>query len=178
MKILVLKSSPHKHGASNLLADEFIRGAQENGHEVSVYDAAHGNISPCMACDACGMGGRCVQKDDMENLKDAISVAELVVFVTPLYYFGMSAQLKKVIDRFYSFNGELMARGLKTALIAAEADNSESTFDCLKSHYKKICDYLHFRDQGIILGVGCGTASMTERMVYPQKAYELGKNLK
>lgn len=55
MKILVILSSPHKKGSSNLLADNFIRGAREAGHEVSVFDVAHGDFSPCMGCDYCGM---------------------------------------------------------------------------------------------------------------------------
>lgn len=48
----------------------------------------------------------------MAGLKEQILGSDMVVFVTPLYYFGMSAQLKTVIDRFYSFNGGLSAKGL------------------------------------------------------------------
>lgn len=65
MDILVIESSPHKHGSSNLLAEEFIRGAKEDGHAVAVFDAGHASLHPCLGCDACGMSGPCVQKDDM-----------------------------------------------------------------------------------------------------------------
>ena len=58
------------------------------------------------------MAGPCCQNDDMAGLKEQILASDMVVFVTPLYYFGMSAQLKTVIDRFYSFNGQLSAKGL------------------------------------------------------------------
>ena len=119
MKILVIESSPHKNGSSNLLADNFIRGARENGHTVSIFDAAKASMHPCLGCDVCGMAEPCCQKDDMAGLKEQILGSDMAVFVTPLYYFGMSAQLKTVIDRFYSFNGQLSAKGLKTALIAA-----------------------------------------------------------
>lgn len=47
----------------------------------------------------------------------------------------------------------------------------------VKSHYETLCKYMHFEDQGQILGVGCGTVSMTARTEFPQKAYELGKAL-
>lgn len=57
MNILVIESSPHKHGSSNLLADEFIRGAKESGHDVSVFDAGHASLHPCLGCEACGMSG-------------------------------------------------------------------------------------------------------------------------
>ena len=49
MKIIVLKGSPNRHGSSNLLADNFIMGAKEAGHDVEDIDAAHANIKPCIA---------------------------------------------------------------------------------------------------------------------------------
>ena len=148
MKILVLEGSPHKNGSSNLLADNFIKGAKESGHEVQVYDAAHAKIGPCMGCNACGMNGACVQKDDMSEVEKLILNSDMIVFVSPIYYFGISAQLKTLIDRFYSFNTPLMG-----------------------------CSYLGFENKGMILGGGCGTPSMTQGTKYPQAAYELGKSL-
>ena len=72
MKILVLKGSPHKNGSSNLLADEFIKGAKENNHQIEEFDVAHANIKPCLGCDHCGMNGPCIQKDDIASLKGLI----------------------------------------------------------------------------------------------------------
>ena len=57
MKIAVLEGSPHKNGSSNLLAKQFIRGAEEAGHSVTVLDAAHMNMHPCIGCDHCGIIG-------------------------------------------------------------------------------------------------------------------------
>ena len=178
MNILLIKSSPHKNGSSNLLADEFVRGAEEAGNSVAVFDAARANIHPCLACESCGMSGPCAQKDDMAQLAKSILQSDMVVLVTPLYYFGMSAQLKTVIDRCYSINGNLHAKDLKTALIAAAWDSNEVKMRPLAEHYQMICHYLGFEDMGMILGLGCGTPSMTQRTVYPQKAYVLGKSIK
>ncbi len=100
MNILVIESSPHKNGSSNLLADNFIRGARENGHTVSIFGAASAALRPCLGCDVCGMAGPCCQKDNMAELKEQILGSDMVVFVTPLYYFGMSAQLKTVMTVF------------------------------------------------------------------------------
>lgn len=177
MKILVIESSPHKRGSSNLLADHFIRGAGESGHQVTVFDAGHADLHPCLGCEACGMSGPCCRKDDMEGLRQQILSSDMVVFVTPLYYFGMSAQLKMVIDRFYSFNGELTAKGLKTALIVAAWDENDWTMKDISAHYETLCQYLCFKDQGQILGTGCGTVSMTRNTRFPELAYELGKSL-
>lgn len=57
MKILVLESSPNRHGSSNMLAGEFIRGAEEAGYRVQVVDVAHADIHPCSGCVACGYEG-------------------------------------------------------------------------------------------------------------------------
>lgn len=177
MNILVIESSPHKKGSSNLLAEHFIQGAVEAGHKAVVFDAARANIRPCLGCDACGMSGACCQKDDMADLREKILKTDMLVFVTPLYYFGMSAQLKTVIDRFYSFNGALTGRNLKTALIVAAWDDRDWTMREIKSHYETLCRYLHFQDQGQILGTGCGTVSMTKGTGFPEQAYEFGKSL-
>lgn len=177
MKILVIKSSPHKKGSSNMLADSFIQGAEEKGHSITVFDAGHSNLNPCLGCDYCGMSGPCVQKDDMNTLKEYILSSDMVVFVSPLYYFGFSAQLKMVIDRFYSFNGKLTSKGLKTALIVAAWDSNKWTMTDISAHYNTLCKYLNFKDVGQILGIGCGTPSMTKNTKFVQEAYNLGKSL-
>ena len=64
----------------------------------------------------CGYEGPCVQKDDNEIVRRTLSDTDMVVFATPLYYYGMSAQLKTVIDRFCAYNSSLNSRHLKSAL--------------------------------------------------------------
>ena len=110
MKIVVLEGSPNKNGSSNILADSFIRGAKEAGHSVQIIDAAHAHIHPCIGCVRCGYEGPCVQKDDMETIRPTILDADMMVFVTPLYYYGMSAQLKTLIDHFCAFNSSIQRK--------------------------------------------------------------------
>lgn len=119
MNITVLTGSPHKKGTSVLLADEFIRGAQEAGHKVSRFDAAFENVSLCIACNHCRKQmGQCTYTDAMEELYPRLVEADLIVFVTPLYYFGINAQLKRVIDRFYAINNLLRSTPKRTILLA------------------------------------------------------------
>ena len=178
MKILVLTGSPNRNGSSNFLASEFIRGAEEAGHTVRTVDAAHADIHPCTGCVHCGYNGPCVQKDEMEEIRSMILDADMLVFVTPLYYYGMSAQLKTLIDRFCAFNSRIQQKHMKSALIAAAWNADDWTFDALEAHYKTLVRYLNFRDQGMILGRGCGTPSMTRSSTFPRKAYQLGRGLK
>ncbi len=185
MKIVVLAGSPQKHGSSNLLAEQFIKGAKEAGNHVSFLDAAHCNIEPCTGCVRCGYGGPCAQNDDMgsENggnggIKAEILGADMIVFVTPLYYFGMSAQLKTVVDRFCAFNGEIQRKHMRSALISVAWNADSWTFEALTAHYQTLVRYLNFRDTGMVLGLGCGTPDMTARSRYMAEAYELGKSLR
>ena len=108
MKILVLTGSPRKKGNSATLANHFIKGAEEAGHTVERFDAAFKKVHPCIACNSCGMNGPCTFKDDFEFVRKHIIDADCVVFATPMYYFGISSQLKAVIDRFYAINGQML----------------------------------------------------------------------
>ena len=177
MKIVVLEGSPNKHGSSNLLAGEFIRGAQEAGHTVEVIDAAHADLHPCTGCVRCGYEGPCVQKDDMEQFRKLILEADMMVFVTPLYYYGMSAQLKTLVDRFCAINSSITRKHMKSALISAAWNADDWTFEALEVHYRTLVRYLDLEDQGMILGKGCGTPPMTGHSRYPVMAYELGRKL-
>lgn len=175
MKITVITGSPHKKGTSALLADEFIRGAREQGHEVFRFDAAQEELHPCLGCDRCGSTGACVYQDGIARLMPHLKESDGVVFVTPLYYFGMSAQLKTVVDRFYSVNYELMGSRKKAALLATAYDNKSWTFQALEAHYKTVVQYLEWEDGGMILAGGCGVRRDAEASVYPQKVYEMGR---
>lgn len=178
MKIVVLEGSPNRQGSSNLLAECFRQGAEEAGHTVEIIDTAHANIHPCTGCIHCGYEGPCVQKDDVDSIRAKILGADMMVFVTPLYYYGMSAQLKTLIDRFCAFNSSIQRKHMQSALLTVAWNSDDWTFDALEAHYKTLVRYLNLRDMGMVLGYGCGTPSMTGHSDFPQQAYQLGNRLK
>ena len=177
MKIIVLMGSPNRKGSTSILVDSFVKGAVEAGHSCEVIDVCHANIHPCIGCVACGYEGPCVQKDDVEQIRGKLLAADMVVFATPLYYYGMSAQLKAVVDRFCAYNSSLNRRHLKSALLTVAWNADDWTFEALEAHYKTLVRYINFEDKGMVLGYGCGSPSMTERSKYPAEAYKLGKSL-
>ena len=89
--ITVLFASPNKKGSTAILADSFKRGAEESGYTVEVIDVCRMNVHPCIGCVRCGYEGPCVQKDDNEMIRQTLLSTDMVVFATPLYYYGMSA---------------------------------------------------------------------------------------
>ena len=176
MKIVTITSSPHRKGTTDALASAFCRGAEEAGHEVFRFDAARERVQPCLACDACRRTGACVQKDSMETLMPHLLEADVIAFVTPLYYYGMSAQLKTVVDRFYGKNSELSG-GKRTVLLAASADDSDWTMAALERHYETILRYLGWEDAGRVLAMGCGDRAAIEQTDFPNQAFQIGKSL-
>ena len=177
MKIIVLMGSPNKKGSTNILVENFVKGATEAGHECEVLDVCHMDIHPCIGCVACGYEGPCVQKDDNEQIRAKLLVSDMVVFATPLYYYGMSAQLKTVVDRFCAYNSSLNSKHLKSALLMVAWNADDWTFEALEAHYKTLVRYINFEDKGMILGYGCGSPAMTQRSRYPEEAYKLGRGL-
>ncbi len=177
MKIVVVLGSPHKNGSSNLLAGQFIKGAEEAGHTVKTLDAAHMTVKPCLGCNACKKMGSCVQKDDMEEIRGELLTADLIAFVTPVYYLSFSAQMKAVIDRFYAFTEKLTERKPKAVLIAAAASSGDGSVGAVYGLYKGICGYIQMEDAGAVLADSCPVPPVTQNSPYMQKAYELGKSL-
>ena len=110
-------------------------------------------------------------------IRNKLLASDMVVFATPLYYYGMSAQLKTVIDRFCAYNSSLNSRHLKSALLTVAWNAEDWTFDALETHYKTLVRYIGLEDMGMVLGYGCGTPAMTKHSRVPQEAYQLGRSL-
>lgn len=178
MKIVILFGSPNENGSTKLLVNAFKQGAEESKHNVEIIDVTKLNLHSCLGCVACGYEGPCAQKDDMKFIKDKLLSSDMVVFATPLYYYGMTAQLKAVVDRFCSFNSSLTSKKLKSALISVAWNSNDWTFNALAEHYKTLVRYLNFESVGLVLGYGCGTPWVTSNSKYINIAYEFGKNLK
>ncbi|MGI6199830.1 MAG: flavodoxin family protein [Christensenellales bacterium] len=177
MNIAVLTGSPHRQGATFLLAERFIQGAQAAGHAVFRFDAAFEAVHPCIGCDHCRAHDHaCVFKDGMESLNPHLLDADLVALVTPLYFYGLSAQLKAALDRFYANDDRLMG-GRQAALLAACADDAPEAMDALAASYRAMIGYLKWTDRGRVLALGCAARADIERTGYPEQAYALGRGL-
>lgn len=177
MRIIVLQGSPNREGSTRIMADAFADGATMAGHQVEVVDVARLGIRSCIGCVKCGYEGPCVLRDAMGELRDKILASDMIVFATPLYYFGMSSQLKTIIDRFCSFNRSLVDKRMKSALLSVAWDTDDWTFEALVAHYRTLVRYLDFSNQGMVLGYGCGTPSLTINSSYVEQARELGRSL-
>lgn len=127
MKILVLNGSPRPNGNTAKMTAAFREAAEKNGHQVICFNVCKMNIKGCLACEYChGKGqGSCIQKDDMQTIYHELKDTEMLVFASPIYYHGMSGQLKCVIDRFYSILYPTAPKCLKkTAMFLSSGDDN------------------------------------------------------
>ena len=177
MNILILTGSPRTNGNSSYMAERFAAGAEEAGHNVLRFDCARHKINACLACNACGMNGPCVQKDDFEQVRPHIIAADVIVLATPMYYFGFSAQLKTVIDRCYAINGAINGAPKKAVLLMAYADNNKTKENTLAMHYETLVRYMGWQDVGRVIAPGVWATGAIRHTHYPEEAYRLGRSL-
>lgn len=177
MKIVLITGSPHRRGASDLLAEKFTEGAREAGHEVVRFDAAFANVSPCRACLRCTQEGRCVQDDDMQALYPHLKEADVYVFCTPVYYHAPTAQLLTVVDRFFAAGNEMREGNRKAVLMVTGGNPDISFFDGIVSWFRTDIRFQGWENAGELIACGTRTRELLEGTEYPEMAYELGKNL-
>ncbi|WP_333652084.1 flavodoxin family protein [Lacrimispora sp.] len=177
MKVTVITGSPHKNGTTALLADKFIEGAADAGHEVYRFDAAFEDVKPCLACKYCASHqSECVHKDSMNMLNGKLLESNIIVFVTPVYYYTMSAQIKAVADRFHANNAKLSGNK-KAMLFTAAYGADDGTFEGLQKTYEAMLRFLNWQDAGILFAKGCPAKEVLETTDYPQQAYEMGRTI-
>ena len=179
MKILILCGSPHKNGTTNALADAFVSGIDPTRHNVEKIQITDKDIAPCLGCEFCRRnGGTCVRKDDMETLLPSVLAADVIVFVSPIYYFGFSAQLKAVIDRFYAVNPVLKTHTHKKAVLLTAGGGQESWIpDGIFANYHTMLRYLNWTSLGQVCALSCHVKEQLKNSSCLEEARRLGASL-
>ena len=104
MKILGVSCSPRKDGNTVAMLNEALKAVEGEGAEVELFSVAGKNIQPCDGCWGCTKTGKCHIKDDVAVLQDKMIAADGIIFGTPIYFWGMTAQAKAIMDRTISLN--------------------------------------------------------------------------
>ena len=150
MKILILSGSPRKGGNTELLVDAFIRGAAKH-HHVQIVSVRDYKVNPCLGCNACfKANGICAQKDDIAIIYEKMSQADMLVIASPVYFYGISAQLKAIIDRFHNPIRDTFHLK-KMALLLVGAATLPELFDAILSEYNLCLKFFNLEDAGKVL---------------------------
>lgn len=168
MNILVLNGSPRAKGNTKQMVEAFRAGSVSAGHEVTVVDVCHKKISGCVACEYCHTKGHgaCAQKDDMQEIYTLLENTEMLVLASPIYYHGISGQLKCVVDRFYSVAYPTKPKNLKKVAMILSSGDRDMYDGALFSFKGDFLDYLGLEDMGVIKAYGAENGS-------PKKLEEL-----
>ena len=151
MNILILQGSPRANGNTAWMAEEYKKAAEAAGHKVTLVNVAHKKIAGCLACEYChGKGeGTCVQKDDMEKVMAYVRECDAIVFATPVYYAGMTAQISAAIQRFYAIGKP--PKATKAALLMSGA---APDFDPATATYRQFIAVMGLADAGVVTAAG------------------------
>lgn len=175
-RILILSSSPRKRGNSQLLCEQFQKGAEAAGHQTDLVRLAEKRIGFCRACDGCMRnGGTCVLQDDMAQVLRQFQEADVVVLATPVYFYGISAQMKAFIDRTYPIWQQL---GHKEVYYIVSAGLGK---DIIERSLGDLDGFVEHLDQPAIRGRLYAAEVMDAGLVKNQpifrEAYEMGKGV-
>lgn len=158
MKTVILFGSPRKNGNTIQLARAMTDALKKGGHGVRMLYLNDLNIRPCQGCYTCLKNGSCKINDDMKDIRKYILESDLIVYATPIYWFGPSAQLKLVMDRSMAFmDNDYNSRvaGKKAITLMTFADNNMNTCKPALDMFKKSFDLLKLAYAGSIEVPGC-----------------------
>jgi multimeric flavodoxin WrbA len=146
MKILLLNGSPRLSGNTKTALNEISRGISSNipGAEIELVDITKYKVSGCVNCDSCMKnGGSCVQRDDTNEIIQKVYDADAVILGTPVYYWGVSAQMKTVVDKFYSKDEQFRQQKKKLGIVAVGAGSlDDPEYALITAQFECICNYL------------------------------------
>ena len=151
MRVLILNGSPRRNGNTSQMIKAFCEGLDKSNHSYDVIDVARMNIHGCLACEYChGKGnGQCVQKDDMLKVYALLDEVDMLVIASPIYYHGISGQMKCCIDRFYAkLYPNKPERLTKVAMFLSSGDPNMYT-GAMFSYQGDFLDYLKLEDMGV-----------------------------
>ncbi len=176
-KVLILSGSPRKGGNSDLLCDQFMKGALETGNQVEKIRVSEKKIDYCKACYYCSShGGECVIKDDMAEIVQKIIDADVIVLASPVYFYSIAAQLKTLIDRTVCRWTEI--KNKEFYYIATAAENSKTALECTIQCMRGFADCVTgAKEKGSIYAGGFSDVGDIENSEYIKKSYQMGKNV-
>lgn len=174
--ILVISTSLRSRSNSEMLADAFIKGAEAAGHNVEKISLKNKSIAFCKGCLACQKIGTCVIKDDAPAITEKMCQADVIVFATPVYYYGMSGQMKTMLDRANAlFTADYKFREIY-ALISAAEDESYTPEKTITGIQGWIDCFENVKLAGTVFAGGVVAENDIAGHAALKEAEELGKN--
>lgn len=154
-----------------------MKGAIKARNKVEKIRVAEKKITPCSACYHCSNNnGKCVFKDDMEEILEKMIQADVIVLASPVYFYSISAQLKALIDRTVARWTEV--KNKKFYYIVTCADKEKEATDTTIACFRGYADCVEgAKEMGIIYGTGVYQKGEITNSPAFKDAYEMGRNI-
>ncbi len=177
MNILILSGSPRKGGNTELLVEAFVKGASQK-HHVEVVSVHDYKVNPCLGCNACfkSKDNTCAQKDDIPIIYEKMAHADMLVIASPVYFYGLSAQLKTIIDRFHNPIRDTFPIK-KMALLLVGAATLPELFDSILTEYILCLNFFKLEDAGRVLVRGVKEKGDIKNTDALNEAFKLGQQI-
>lgn len=178
-KVLGIIGSPRRNCNTHILVNRILEGAKSQGAETDSIFLNDLTIKECDGCHACWKGLECAKKDDMNSLYQKIIDSDILVFGTPVYWYGPTAIMKAFIDRFVFFNCPLNREKImgKSAVVAIPfEEDDERTSLATVEIFEKSLGYLEMNLTDVLLAPGVGEkGAILEKKIILERAYNIGK---
>lgn len=173
--IIIISASARKGGNSDVLCDEFARGAAEVGQNAEKINICDYNLAGCIGCYACRKTKRCFRKDGMNELLQKLIDSDVIVMATPTYFYTMNSQMKAFIDRCLPRYTEISGKEFYFIITAAETE--ESNLHRVAEEFKGFTDCLNEpKIKGVLYATGVWEKGDVKTSPHLQIAYEMGKH--
>lgn len=177
MNIVILTGSVRRGGNTDQLVGAFVEGL-DGRHNVEIISVADYKVRSCCGCNQCFEtdGHRCVQDDDMQRIYPKLAEADVLVIASPVYFYGISAQLKAVIDRLHTpVRDGFHIR--QSALLLVGGSSRPEVFEAIVHQYRLCIKHFDITDRGVVLAGGCRQFGDVAQTAAMDQARQLGAEI-
>lgn len=185
MKVLGIMGSPRIKGNTDLLLDEALKGAKSQGAETEKIIVDKLKIAPCKEYYGCLRDGKCVIRDDMDDIYPKLLESDIIIIASPMFFYSVTAQLKALIDRcqaIWARKNILKQPPLKTnrkgAFIGVGATRGEKLFEgsiLIMKYFFKDLD-IEYAGELLVRGID-KKGEIKDNPTALRDAYQLGQRL-
>jgi len=177
MKILALIGSPRREGNTDLLVEQILKVSRTKGHTTEKLFLYDYTISLCVDCRNCKKGDYlCCVNDEMQQIYPKMEAADLIIFGTPLYWYGPTAKMKILLDRMRPFVANGRLKGKKAVVVTPSAEGAKACGPLLEM-FRMSFEYLGMEFSGEVLVKAYEKGEILKNRRENERAYELGASL-
>lgn len=187
INVLAIYGSHRRGHNSDMLVDKLLEGIGSNEVALEKIYASSQEIKSCTACEGCYKLGRCVIKDEMQQIYKAIDNADIVIASSPVYFYTVTSDMKKLIDRCqavwaskYKTGDPIISKKHRIGHIICTAGEPEdrSYFDCTVKVFELFYKCINTKLIGSLLVSDVDASQVEDRADIQQKAFEAGHRLR